>query len=109
MYYRCQFIRKNWPIRGMGPSSSTKNAGITWFVRIRLTLRFELMCIECKKEPTLTITMATLSSPGENPCPSTALRKICLLSRMGDTHEDSKSVQKSVSTPEFVSYLGMTN
>ena len=73
------------------PLRSQKKDGITWFARVRLTLRFELMCI----------------TPGgpENITDSAGLRKIQQLSFIGGAHEDSEGVQRSVSTPDFVSYL----
>ena len=79
------------------PLRSQKN-GITWFARIRLTLRFELMCLESKA--------ASSNESLEDQCPSAGLRKIRLLSRIGGVHEDSKGVQRSVSTPDIVGYLG---
>ena len=73
-------------------------AGITWFARIRLTLRFELMCLESRG---VDATNESLQAT----CPSVGLSKIRNLSRMGGAQEDSKGVKKSVSTPDFVAYL----
>jgi len=67
--------------------------GITWFARIRLSLRFELMCLD-----------SSLDVPDENTkerCPSVGLQKIIKLSRLG-AHEDNKQGMKnSISTPDF--------
>merc|ERR1712037_362778 len=70
---------------------------ISWFARIRLTLRFELMCLKTEY----------FDSKGnlEEICPSVGARKIFLLSRMGGAHEDVKGFKKSTSTPESVAYL----
>jgi len=73
------------------PLRSQKKDGITWFARVRLTLRFELMCIAPEGL--------------ENMTDSAGLRKIQQLSFIGGAHEDSEGVQRSVSTPDFVSYL----
>ena len=73
-------------------------AGITWFARIRLTLRFELMCLESRGVDATNESLQTT-------CPSVGLSKIRNLSRMGGAQEDSKGVKKSVSTPDFVAYL----
>lgn len=75
----------------------SQKSGVTWFARIRLTLRFELMCLEPKSASKESL---------EDQCPSAGLRKIHLLSRIGGVHEDSKGVQRSVSTPDFVGLLG---
>jgi hypothetical protein len=65
------------------------NDEITWFARIRLMLRFELMCIDD-------------SSSNNDNSDSAGLKKIRLLSRIGGAHEDAKGVQKSISTPDMV-------
>jgi hypothetical protein len=65
--------------------------GVTWFARIRLTLRFELMCL------------GSPSSDVELP-PSVGLRKIQELSKQGGAHEDTKP-KKSVSTSDLLSYF----
>ncbi len=68
------------------------------FARIRLTLRFELMCL----------TTPALDASGNNDeqCPSAGLTKIQKLSRMG-AHEDIKHVSKnSTSAPDLVGYFG---
>lgn len=68
----------------------SENNDITWFVRIRLMLHFELMCLD-GDEP------SSLDSAG--------LKKIRLLSRIGGAHEDAKGVKKSISTPDLVAAL----
>jgi hypothetical protein len=65
--------------------------GVTWFTRIRLTLRFELMCL------------GSSSSDVELP-PSVGLRRIQELSRQGGAHEDAKT-KKSVSTSDLLTYF----
>ena len=78
------------------PLKSTNNE-ITWFTRIRLTLRFELMCLESE---------ATMSSESLNEqCPSAGLRKLRALSQHGGAQEGSSGVQNSMSTPDIVSYF----
>jgi hypothetical protein len=67
--------------------------GITWFARIRLTLRFELMCLaspdDCKD-------LATAA-------PSVGLRKIREISKRGGaSHED---VRRSISSPDLMTYF----
>ena len=73
------------------------------FARIRITLRFELMCLDLEKDA---------PSDGEDyeieiddKCPSVGLRRIKQLSREGGAHEDWKGVKKSMSTPDFMSYF----
>jgi hypothetical protein len=77
------------------PLRSEKHAAISWFARIRLTLRFELMCL------------APDDQSRETP-PSVGLQKIEELSRAGGSaHEDSdKSDKRSVSSPDLLSYFG---
>eukprot|EP00804_Cyclotella_cryptica_P003754 CCRYP_008920-RA/>CCRYP_008920-RA protein AED:0.01 eAED:0.01 QI:160/1/1/1/1/1/3/904/3233 len=70
--------------------------GITWFARMRISLRFELMCLDSSYGP---------AEDGKNDrCPSVALRKIRNLSRLG-AHEDHK-VKSSISTPDLMGYFG---
>jgi hypothetical protein len=74
------------------PLRSEKH-GITWFARIRLTLRFELMCLaspdDCKD-------LATAA-------PSVGLRKIREISKRGGaSHED---VRRSISSPDLMTYF----
>ncbi len=69
----------------------TETHGINWFARIRLTLRFELMCL------------ADDSMEGmDELAPSVGLRRIQQLSSIGGMHEEFR---KSVSTPDLLSYL----
>ena len=68
--------------------------GISWFARIRLTLRFELMCLGSDQPSDM---------DGELP-PSVGLRKIKQLSKQGGAHEDTK-VKKSASTPDLFGYF----
>lgn len=65
-----------------------EKSGIHWFARIRLTLRFELMCLGNDDAGSL--------------APSAGLRRIQQLSRIGGAHED---IRKSASTPDFMSYI----
>jgi hypothetical protein len=69
------------------PLRSDKN-GITWFTRVRLTLRFELMCL----------------SESKDLAPSVGLQRIAELSRAGGVaHEDV--AQRSMSSPDLLSYF----
>jgi hypothetical protein len=65
------------------------------FARIRLTLRFELMCLADKKMTTEEMEI----------CPSVGLRKIRQLSRLGGAHEDTKGIKQSASTPDLLGYF----
>ena len=67
----------------------TGKHGINWFARIRLTLRFELMCLG--------------SDDAEEMAPSVGLRRIQHLSRMGGAQEDN--IKKSMSTPDLLGYF----
>jgi hypothetical protein len=72
------------------PLRSEKH-GISWFARIRLTLRFELMCL-AKDHP-----------GGEMP-PSVGIHKIEELSRAGGSaYEDSH--KRSMSSPDLLTYF----
>lgn len=71
----------------------TEDHGINWFARIRLTLRFELMCLAPETE--------TIESLNEL-APSVGLQRIQHLCSMGGAQMDLK---KSVSTPDLLSYL----
>ncbi len=71
----------------------TEDHGINWFARIRLTLRFELMCLSPETE--------TIESLNEL-APSVGLQRIQYLCSMGGAQMDLK---KSVSTPDLLSYL----
>ena len=69
----------------------TETHGINWFARIRLTLRFELMCLS--------------DSPHEGVddlAPSFGLKRIHQLCSTGGMQED---VRKSASTPDLLSYF----
>ena len=67
------------------------------FARIRLSLRFELMCIDSSLE--------AAAEGSTDRCPSIGLKKIRKLSRLG-AHEDSKGVKNSISTPDLMGYFG---
>lgn len=71
----------------------TEDHGINWFARIRLTLRFELMCLS--PETKTTESLLELA-------PSVGLRRIRYLCSMGGAQMDLK---KSVSTPDLLSYF----
>jgi hypothetical protein len=73
--------------------------GITWFARIRLSLRFELLCLD---------TSTDTSETSSIEIPSVGLKKIQRLSRLG-AHEDVKQgqgVKNSISTPDLMGYFG---
>merc|ERR1712238_106768 len=73
--------------------------GITWFARLRFSLRYELMCLDSSLDS---------SEPSKKErCPSVGLTKITKLSRLG-AHEDIQhGVKHSISTPDFVmAFLG---
>jgi len=74
------------------PLRSEKN-GIHWFARIRLTLRFELMCLASQQ-------MKNLASAA----PSVGLQRIETLCQAGGAaaHEDHK---RSISSPDLLQYL----
>jgi hypothetical protein len=72
------------------PLRSEKH-GINWFARIRLTLRFELMCL-------------SPDDPSREAPPSAGMQKIEELSRAGGSaHEDSH--KRSLSSPDLLSYF----
>jgi hypothetical protein len=72
----------------------TETHGINWFARIRLTLRFELMCLAPENETVETLDELALS---------VGLRQIKQLCRgVGGAQLDLK---KSVSTPPLLSYF----
>ena len=66
----------------------TGKHGINWFARIRLTLRFELMCHASNSSDTDDLV-----------APSVGLRRINHLSNLGAATEDMK---KSISTPDLL-------
>ncbi|KAL3923894.1 MAG: hypothetical protein SGILL_001381 [Bacillariaceae sp.] len=71
----------------------TETHGISWFARIRLTLRFELMCLAPEHESLETL---------KELAPSVGLRRIEHLCSVGGAQLDLK---KSVSTPDLLSYF----
>lgn len=80
------------------PLRSGKN-GITWFARVRMILRFQLLCLDTEDLDSHVTHYGELSDR----CPSVAIRKILEYSRHGGAHEDNKFNKKSVSTPDFYS------
>lgn len=68
----------------------TESHGINWFARIRLTLRFELMCLSSD------------AVESEELVPSVGLRRIQQLIAFGGMEED---LRKSGSKPDLLSYL----
>ena len=70
-----------------------ESSGINWFARIRLTLRFELMCLSTEKENVDDL---------DELAPSVSLRRIKQLHNLGGAHED---MQKSSSTSDLLSYF----
>lgn len=71
------------------------------FARIRIMLRFELMCLDLEE---MEVSDMSFEKPKE--CfQSVGLKKMEQLSREGGVYEDSKNVKKSVGTPDFMSYL----
>lgn len=71
----------------------TETEGINWFARIRLTLRFELMCLAPRNQSATSL---------EKLAPSVGLQKIHQLCSVGGAQLDLK---KSVSTPDILSYF----
>ena len=71
----------------------TETNGINWFARIRLTLRFELMCLAPKNEPGTSL---------EKLAPSVGRNRIQKLCSVGGAQFDLK---QSVSTPDILSYF----
>lgn len=84
------------------PLSSNKEV-INWFARIRITLRFELMCLDIEEPKQAE--GAKVEFEVDDNCPSAALKKIKKLSREGGAHEVSKGVKKSKSASDFKSYF----
>ena len=89
----------------------TGKDGITWFARLRLSLRFELLCLDSSDTAAATLdTLSTSEAPikddhQEVRCPSVGLSKIQKLSRLG-AHEDMKPGSKnSMSTPDLPHYF----
>ena len=75
------------------PLKSEKD-GVVWFARIRMTLRFELMCLVDDE-------IGSKVDSSDERCPSVALQKIRALSKSGGAHEEAKGVKRSASTPDF--------
>ena len=75
--------------------------GITWFARVRISLRFELMCMELSSDE---VDEEDKKFKNDS-CPSVGLKKIQYLSRLG-AHEDVKGVKNSISTPDMAGYFG---
>jgi hypothetical protein len=80
------------------PLRSEKHGGIHWFARIRLTLRFELMCLS------ETTTSGGAGESAAPPVPSVGLGRIASLTQHGGAaaHEDHK---RSMSSPDLLGYL----
>ena len=69
------------------------------FARLRLSLRFELLCLDSNLD-------ASESKDKQHElCPSVGLKKIQKLSRLG-AHEDLKQGRNSMSTPDLPHYFG---
>jgi RAVE protein 1 C terminal len=68
----------------------TETQGINWFARIRLTLRFELMCLTSNSDSV------------DEMAPSVGLRRIRQLSSVGGLQEDAR---RTSSTPDLLSYF----
>jgi len=75
------------------PLRSSQQANVTWFIRVRLSLRFELMCLE-ENDP-------IISADIESRCPSVAVKRLKVLSSVGGAHEDSKGFRKILSAPDL--------
>jgi len=71
----------------------TETQGINWFARIRLTLRFELMCLAPKNQPSASL---------DKLAPSVGRQRIQQLCSVGGAQFDLK---QSVSTPDILSYF----
>ena len=75
--------------------------GINWFARIRLTLRFELMCLS-HTHLSKGIDSSAPDNTRNTSAPSVGLQKIRRLSRMGGVQED---VKKTMSSPDLLGYF----
>ena len=71
----------------------TDAQGINWFARVRLTLRFEIMCLASKNQS---------SNSLEKLAPSVGRQRIQQLCSTGGAQFDLK---QSVSTPDILSYF----
>ena len=73
------------------PLRSEKRGNITWFARVRLTLRFELMCDAPDRSSLV---------------PSVGLQRIeKLCNAGGSVHEDIAQKKRSLSSPDLMSYF----
>jgi len=81
--------------------------GIVWFARIRITLRFELMCIDLEdmEESNNAVSSVLSFDQQKESYQSVGLKKMENLSRQGGVYEDSKTVKKGLGTPDFMSFL----
>ena len=77
------------------PLRSEKHA-ITWFARIRLTLRFELMC---------RVTSSNFSSERANHARSVGLQRIEELSQAGGAAHEDFLEKRSMSSPDLLTYF----
>jgi len=75
------------------PLRLSQQANVTWFIRVRLSLRFELMCLE-ENNP-------AISADTESRCPSVAVKRLKALSSIGGAHEDNKGFRKVISAPDL--------
>lgn len=80
----------------------TGKHGINWFARIRLTLRFELMCLSRGPPKDLVATGLAGGISHSDSAPSVGLQKIHHLSSVGRAQED---VKKSTSSPDLLGYF----
>ena len=67
------------------------------FARIRLSLRFELLCLDSSLD--------TTEEGKEDLCPSVGLTKIRKLSRLGAYEDQKQGVKNSASTPDLLGYF----
>ena len=79
-------------------SNLSSTSSSSRFARIRLSLRFELLCLDSSLE--------VQDAGKEDLCPSVGLRKIQKLSQLG-AHEDQtkQGVKNSISTPDLLGYF----
>ena len=73
---------------------STERDGINWFARMRLTLRFELMCLSSDAE---------CGEGIDELAPSVGLKRIKQLSSIGGS--SLEDLKKSISTPDLLGYF----
>ena len=79
-------------------SNLSSTSSSSRFARIRLSLRFELLCLDSSLD--------VPDADKEDLCPSVGLRKIQKLSQLG-AHEDQtkQGVKNSISTPDLLGYF----